>query len=340
MIERLTVPDGGPSEIVDSNLDAISRKAAAINSTVAAWLTAHGFGDRLFVTFATADFEPGLRALIRSLRAVSEVPILVLQLGEWRFEHEAAGVAALQVPALVRPGFIFPPAFPHLPITVSKLWVFALTQPRRVAFLDADCVAARSVDELFQGDGFSAVPDIFLHYGERAFNSGVFAFSPSAGLRRELFNRLPSLSIADGDQSVMNAFFKDWQPLPLGFNFLRTYALVRAQARERGLRILHYTMRRPWSFGPRSPSDYALAPLDELWTEQIDDDEYRAVARAWADDTAAINQNMEMWVAERLGVGTLRQRLRRTRRRARAWIAALAVLALAEAAMLLMLLGG
>jgi hypothetical protein len=320
MVAILTLPgEVAYRDVEDSDAALVHATAAAIDAAVGDWLDRAGAAsDRLVVTFATESFEPGLRALVGSLRKVSDLPILVLALGAWRFEHEAPHVAVLRVPALARSGVVPP----HLKITLSKLWVFALTRPRRVAYLDADCVVVRDIEGLFDGDGFNAVPDIFLHYGRRPFNSGVFAFSPQVGLRAALLARLPSLSAGDGDQSVLNAFFPDWRPLPLGYNFLRTYALVRAQAREQGLRILHYTLQRPWSSGPRSPRDYALAPLDELWTEAIGDREYHAVARSWKDEANQIDENMRAWAE-----GPLREKLRRGRRRARYWIAALVLLA-------------
>jgi hypothetical protein len=341
MVDKLFLPpDLARDRVADSDLPSLLAVAGGIDVAVSEWLARKPAPDRLFVTLASADFEPGLKVMVRSLRAVSGVPILVLQIGSWNFEHEAADVAVLRVPRLVRPGFKARPLLPHLETTMSKLWTFSLTTPRRVAFIDADCLVIRTIDDLFEGEGFAAAPDLFLHYQVRAFNSGVFGFSPSAAIRSALFSSLPKLSMADGDQSVLNTFFRDWRQLPLSFNFLRNYALVRALAEDRSLRVIHYTTGKPWMIGPTSPRDYALAPLEERWFAALSDEEFRAVKRDWQANLDAVERNLLAWSAGFAGAyrDQVATAVRSARRSLARWLAALAVFAALQTLLLVWLL--
>lgn len=336
MVENLHLPQRlAVGRVADTDRAVLLSVAEGIDEAVGAWLARAG-GDRLVVTLASADFAAGVLVMVRSLRAVSDVPVLVLKLGSWRFEHEAPGVAAIEVPALFRPGADMRPDLPHLAVTLSKLWAFAITTPKRIAHVDADCLILRPIDGLLEGDGFAAAPDLLLHYRLRAFNTGVFSFAPSAGLRECLFGRLPELPVTDGDQSVLNAFFVQWRQLPLGLNFLRSQALVRALARDANLRILHYTPGKPWTSGPIDARDHALAPLDDLWTARLSDAEYRDVKRRWQQDVDAVEQNLTAWASRSAGLyrDEIADGMTRTRRQMRLWLAGLVALAAAQTLLL------
>jgi hypothetical protein len=302
----------------DNDFAACDKVATAIDAAVEAWL-ADDSGGRLLVTLATADFALGVTALVRSVRAVSDVPVLILTQGDFSPDVEGTDIAYLKVPPLVRYGQEFPAGTQHLAVALSKLWVFSLTRPGRVAFLDADCLVLQPIDELFQGDGFAAAPDLFVHYDIRGFNSGVFAFTPSADTRRGLFRLLPALSAEDGDQSVLNLFFRQWRQLPLGLNFLRAHALLRAQAQDRALKIVHYTPSKPWRPAAASPRDPVLAPLDDLWTARLSPDEHLAMVRDWRNRLATTEANVASW----MDAGASRSRRRRQRNRRR-WLVAIA----------------
>lgn len=330
-MRRLLLPDGlAPASVDDRDLEACRQVAQAIDAAVGEWLTGRSH-DRLFVTLATPDFSAGAAVLVRSLRAVSDAPVLILTQGGLVPDIEADDVACLDVPPLLRLGHVFPSGAQHLAVTLSKLWVFSLTRSARIVFLDADCLVLQPIDDLFAGDGFAAVPDLFANYETRCFNAGVFAFTPSAEIRRELFRQLPGFSVADGDQSVVNAFFRDWRQLPQGLNFLRAHALVRAQARDQALRIVHYTPSKPWLPTPVSPRDPVLAPLDELWTARLTPAEHVALVRGWRDRLAVAEANIASWM------GTEGKSRRRRERRLERLLVALAVLQILQAGLLVWL---
>ncbi len=324
---RLPEP-AGRAPVDDSDFAACERVARAIDAAVAGWLEGRA-ADRLFVTLATPDFAPGLSVLVRSLRAVSDVPVLVMTQGDPPPDIAAPDIALLEVPPLLRAGHAFHAGGEHLAVTLSKLWVFSLTRPRRVAFIDADCLVLQPIDDLFAGDGFAAAPDLFADYETRAFNSGVFAFTPSAAVRGDLFRRLPTLPVGDGDQGVLNRFFRDWRQLPLGFNFLRAHALLRAEARDRALRIVHYTPAKPWRPQPASPRDPLLAPLDDLWAARLTPGEHLALVRDWRRRLATTEANIAAWLD---GGGGLERR--RYQRRLRRWLVAMTAAQFLQAGLL------
>lgn len=340
-IRRLRLPGGLASAPVnDRDLAACEQVGQAIEAAVGEWLAARK-QDRLFVTLATPDFSTGAAVLVRSLRTVSDAPILILTQGGFEPDIEAEDVAYLEVPPLLRPGHVFPSDAPHLAVTLSKLWVFSLTRPARVAYLDADCLVLQPLDVLFAGEGFAAVPDLFANYETRCFNAGVFAFTPSAEIARELFRLLPEFSVADGDQSVLNTYFPDWRQLPQGLNFLRAHALLRTQAQDRALKILHYTPSKPWSPAPVSPRDPLLAPLDELWTTRLTPDEHVALVRDWRARLAATEANVASWMGAGGGKTSRHEasyaqdtKRRRRERRLERWLIAVAVLLALQSSLL------
>lgn len=65
---------------------------------------------------------------------------------------------------------------PELGVTFTKLHCWKLVQYKKCVFLDADCLAIKNVDELFEREEFSAASDVGW---PDCFNSGVFVFKPS-----------------------------------------------------------------------------------------------------------------------------------------------------------------
>lgn len=315
---RLRLPKGLDERAIDDHdFAACERIGRAIDMAVGGWLAGINH-NRLVVTLATADFAPGLSVLVRSLREVSDVPILVLTADDFAPAPNAPDVAFLKVPLLVRAGHVFPAGADHLAITLNKLWLFWLTRPARIAYIDADCLVLRPVDDLFAGEGFAAAPDLFLNYTTRGFNAGVFAYTPSSAISYVLFRRLPMLAVGDGDQGVLNACFPDWRPLPQGLNFMRAHALVRAQAQDKALRIVHYTRSKPWRPVSASLGDPVLAPLDELWTARLTNDELSAIAPDWRTRLSEAEASIASW--------TVGDAKRAVGQRGRRWLIALVAL--------------
>lgn len=94
----------------------------------------------------------------------------------------------------------------HSAFTKINLW--KLTQFRKIVYIDADIVAYRAPDELFDlPHPFSAAPDIGW---PDLFNTGVMALTPNLGdfqAMSALAER--GVSLDGADQGLINEHFKD-----------------------------------------------------------------------------------------------------------------------------------
>ena len=336
--------DRVPDRIDAGDVDTLVTVAEAVDSAVAAWLARIGAdGRRLYVSYGTADFEPGLRMLVRSLRTVSPVPILVFTIGDWTFRHEAADVAAVAVPKIVKadvPTSSRPNAQWAM---ISKLWVFSLTQVGRIVYLDADCLVLGEIEDLFAEPGFAAAPDLFTA-GTRTFNAGVFTVAPTAAMRRDLYATIAVFEPrSPSDQELLNVFFSDWTRLPVAYNFLRTYGLVLGPCPDSRMRVLHYTLNRPWTFfSKRLVADMALAPYDRLWTERLTDAEQDELSRNWRARLDEFEARFSTEEDVRAEIGHAREivvdALRGTRRRLYVALAAVIAVSMVQTAVIAALL--
>jgi glycogenin len=97
---------------------------------------------------------------------------------------------------------------PELGVTFSKLHCWRLIQYEKCVFLDADCLAVKNVDDLFERDEFSAASDVGW---PDCFNSGVFVFKPSLDTYSSLIKFASTEGSFDGgDQGLLNSYFKNW----------------------------------------------------------------------------------------------------------------------------------
>jgi len=98
---------------------------------------------------------------------------------------------------------------PELGVTLTKIHCWRLTQYKKCVFLDADTLVLKNIDELFEREELSAVPDIGW---PDCFNSGVFVYSPSEDTFRALLKlATESGSFDGGDQGLLNTYFSDWR---------------------------------------------------------------------------------------------------------------------------------
>ncbi|WP_344554271.1 hypothetical protein, partial [Pseudokineococcus marinus] len=225
------------------------------------------------VAFVTTCDSPeylwGVRALAASLAATTDVPLLVLvppSLDLAAHPVEAPGVRFVRAPRIANPRHEDRHArrFLH---TYTKLAVFGLGFLDRAVFLDADTVVLRAVDDLLDGAGFAAAPDMGVELHRDAFNTGVFGFTPDPELLARLLEAAPSAEAPDGsDQGFLNG-------LPAGVlgevRWLdrRDNTLRRVRSHHSPLfdldevRVLHYVGEKPWATRGADP----WGPLDELW---------------------------------------------------------------------------
>jgi len=103
--------------------------------------------------------------------------------------------------------------------TFTKVNLWRQTQFRKIVYIDADVVALRAPDELFElPDSFAAAPDVGW---PDAFNSGVMVLSPNMGEYWALKTLAGAGDSFDGaDQGLLNQYYehKPWKRLSFTYN--------------------------------------------------------------------------------------------------------------------------
>lgn len=229
-----------------------------------------------YVTYFDEDgYFWGAVAMARSLAQVSDYPLIALV---------PTAYAVPQVPFLP-PNLVIVPA-PRIrnvqfsgddhqnrfQFTYSKLAAFSLTFLDRAVYLDADTVVLRDIDELFDGEGFAAAPDFGLELHRKDFNSGVFAFDPSAEQFRRLMELNGQIDSSDGgDQGYLNAIFDKVTWLDHSFNTLRRMFEANPGLVSLGeTRVLHFVGPKPWQLDTtRVPDDLLQLWLDKLGADYL-----------------------------------------------------------------------
>lgn len=108
---------------------------------------------------------------------------------------------------------------PDLSFAFTKVALWRQTQFRKIVYLDADVVALRALDELFDIEAdFAAAPDIGW---PDAFNSGVMVIKPDMGEYWSLHTMAAAGESFDGaDQGLLNQYYehRPWQRLKFTYN--------------------------------------------------------------------------------------------------------------------------
>jgi alpha-N-acetylglucosamine transferase len=245
---------------------------------------------RAYVTLVTnADYVPGAVALVRSLALTgTTADIVVLHteaVDSAAFAPLVALGARLAACDLLPTSDAFnaahsrasqharapftkgeKPAF-HSPLdNFVKLRLWQLPY-ERVVFLDADTLALRNVDRLFDYPEFSAAPNVYESVADfRRLNSGVFTARPSEATFAAMLARLdtPGAFWKRTDQTFLQAFFPDWHGLPVYDNLLQYVWFNLPDLWDWSLiRVLHFQYEKPWD--PANPRADLLRPLIDLW---------------------------------------------------------------------------
>lgn len=141
---------------------------------------------------------------------------------------------------------------PDLASTFTKIALWRQTQFEHVVYVDADIVALRAPDELFNNPPtFAASPDIGW---PDCFNSGVLSFSPNMGDYYALLALAErGISFDGADQGLLNMHFRDWQRLSFAYNCTPSgnYQYVPAYRHfQSSISMVHYIGNdKPWVIG-------------------------------------------------------------------------------------------
>ncbi|KAF2798732.1 glycosyltransferase family 8 protein [Melanomma pulvis-pyrius CBS 109.77] len=161
------------------------------------------------------------------------------------------------------PANLFLMGRPDLAFAFTKIALWRQVQFRKIVYLDADVVALRALDELFDLDvPFAAAPDIGW---PDAFNSGVMVITPNMGEYWALQTLAAAGDSFDGaDQGLLNQYYehKDWHRLSFTYNCTPNAQYQWEPAYryyKRDISAVHFIGKdKPWSTGREGPSGYGV----------------------------------------------------------------------------------
>ncbi|CAG2172921.1 unnamed protein product [Oppiella nova] len=167
---------------------------------------------------------------------------------------------------------------PELGVTLSKIHCWRLTQYKKCVFLDADCLIVHNIDELFEKEELSAVPDIGW---PDCFNSGVFVYSPSEETFRALLkSAIESGSFDGGDQGLLNTYFSDWRTKDISrhLSFIYNMSSIAVYSYPpaykqfgKNVKVIHFLgSLKPWFYPYNVLSGQVSQPKDMQGSQQLE----------------------------------------------------------------------
>ena len=176
---------------------------------------------------------------------------------------------------------------PDLGSTFTKIALWRQTQFTKIVYLDADMVALRAPDELFEEkSSFAAAPDIGW---PDCFNSGLLVLSPNMGDYYALLALAQrGISFDGADQGMLNMHFRDWHRLSFTYNCTPSgnYQYVPAYRHfQSSISVVHFIGNdKPWLIGRESNGTSGVYEelLGRWWA--VYDKYYRAAVRLFGHE--------------------------------------------------------
>lgn len=201
---------------------------------------------------------------------------------------------------------------PELGCTFSKIRAWKLTEFEKCVFLDADTLVLQNIDDLFERDELSAVPDVGW---PDCFNSGVFVFKPSDTTYAGLLDHAKRYGSFDGgDQGLLNEFFSNWNTqdithrLPFVYNTVSTASYTYTPAFKRygkDIKIVHFLgSSKPWHLyfdkesGKVIHLGGGISPTDEIFSQmwwEIFNDSSKETWEHWEEGRQVITDRRTCW---------------------------------------------
>ena len=154
--------------------------------------------------------------------------------------------------------------------TFDKLYMWSLTQFKKIVFVDADMIVTANIDHLFERKAFSAaLAGKLFPTGKdiKILNSGLLVVEPSEEILDDLLEIAKTLipemkekGLPVGDQDIINAFMPDWFDhkdliLDDAYNlyahylqcYMRHHNYSFKSRRGKQIYIIHYVgVEKPW----------------------------------------------------------------------------------------------
>ena len=161
------------------------------------------------------------------------------------------------------PANLFLMGRPDLLYAFTKIALWRQTRFRKIVYLDADVVALRAMDELFDLDvPFAAAPDVGW---PDAFNSGVMVLNPDMGEYWALHTMASAGDSFDGaDQGLLNQYFenRNWHRLKFTYNTTPNAQYQWEPAYryyKRDISAVHFIGKdKPWTAGRNGSGGYGV----------------------------------------------------------------------------------
>jgi glycogenin glucosyltransferase len=167
--------------------------------------------------------------------------------------------------------------FPRFRDQFTKLQLWRMIEYESVVYLDSDCFIVENIDHLFKVHlqlndvhkiGVSS--DFFMDSFQTWFNMGVFVLKPNETEYARLVELNEGGSVRFmtvwSEQGFLNEVYKDrWFEIGFEYNAnLAVYGFMRKywDERERDIRVIHYTMSKPWNCTMTE-----FKPVCDIWLE-------------------------------------------------------------------------
>ncbi|KAG8159443.1 hypothetical protein KVR01_011104 [Diaporthe batatas] len=232
-------------------------------------------GEDAYVTLLLSDtYLPGALVLAHSLRDAGTPKKLAVMVtldsvsAEVITQLKAVFDYVIPVPRVrnAKPANLYLMNRADLHSAFTKINLWKQTQFRRIVYIDADVVAYRAPDELFDLDHpFSAAPDIGW---PDLFNTGVMALRPNLGDYYALVAMAErGISFDGADQGLLNMHFKNnYNRLSFTYNVTPSghYQYVPAYRHfQSSINMVHFIgSDKPWALGRQASS--GGSPYDEM----------------------------------------------------------------------------
>ena len=154
-----------------------------------------------------------------------------------------------------------------------KLWLWGFEEYKKIVYLDTDTLVFAPIDILFKEKELSCVPDLAC---PQICNTGLIVLEPNLETMKKMFisSKNEYMVLPPGDQGFINAFFNEFNPLPVEYNALRTQRTGFGQFwREKRIKVVHFVCKKPWKCG-REGVEYCGCGYPELnvvWFEIFDE---------------------------------------------------------------------
>ncbi|KAK1987356.1 family 8 glycosyl transferase [Colletotrichum cereale] len=268
-------------------------------------------GDQVYATLLLNDtYLPGALVLAHSLRDAGTSKQLVVLVTLDTVSAEVITVLkavydhVIPVPRLrnARPANLYLMNRPDLHSAFTKVNLWRQTQFSKIVYIDADVVAYRAPDELFDiAAPFSAAPDIGW---PDLFNTGVMVLSPNMGDYYALMAMAErGISFDGADQGLLNMHFKNtYNRISFTYNVTPSahYQYVPAYRHfQSSINMVHFIgPDKPWFQGRQaSKGDSPFEDMIGRWWA-VYDRHYRVAQQQYHDEHSQHRQQREQQVPE------------------------------------------